>query len=454
MEQVVKTPCDVESELATLGCVFLEPSIFETVNSILQPDDFYEPKNRLIFKAMLDLFNESQVIDPTTVTSYLEKMSILDQAGGIEYISSIAMRGYSTDNVENYADLVLQASIRRKTIAKLNDLSQAGYDANVNTFDYLDVVEKEIFELSKKRNVDALTHISKVSQEVLENTERNAQRNQDVIGLYTGFSNLDRVTQGFQNDTLIILAARPAMGKSAFALNLALNVAEKNKGGKASVAVFNLEMSSASQVERLVASEASIPLSQIKTGQINKTDWVRFNTACSKLSYLDIYFDDSSDVNVSKIKAKCRKLKESSGLDFIVIDYLQLIEPDNSSQKASQVEKITKISRNLKLMARDLHVPVLALSQLSRKVEEREGDKIPNMSDLRDSGSIEQDADIVMFLYRDDYYKKKTSKYPGEAELIIAKNRSGATANIYFDFRSEHQKFIAKQREEAMINND
>lgn len=453
MENPIKIPSEVDAEIATLGCIFLEPSIFETVNASLTTDDFYDSKNKIIFKAILELTNEGKQIDPTTVAGQLDKSNILEQAGGYDYISTIARRGYSTENLDTYVDLVASSSLRRKTIAKLNDMSQAGYDVNIPTYDYLENVEKEVFELSKKRKVDALTPISVVSQNVLENTEKNAARNQDVLGLYTGFPNLDSATQGLQNDALIILAARPAMGKSAFALNLAVNIAEKNKNGKASVAVFSLEMASEQLVERMVASESAISLKNIKSGQIPKPDWVRFNTACSKLSLMNIYFDDSADVNVSKIKAKCRKLKESQGLDFVVIDYLQLIEADNSSRNASQVEKITKISRSLKLMARDLHIPVLALSQLSRRVEEREGDKIPNMSDLRDSGSIEQDADIVMFLYRDDYYKKKTSKRPGEADLIIAKNRSGATTELLFEFRNEFQKFIPKKKEEA-INND
>ena len=452
MENIIKSPSEVDAEIATLGCIFLEPSVFENVNSILMVDDFYDTKNKLIYKAIVNINNNNQVIDPVTVSGYLEKMNILDQAGGMEYITTIAMRGYSTENLDAYVDLVLQASLRRKTIAKLNDMSQAGYDANISTFDYLENVEKEVFELSKKRNVDSLVPISVVSQNVLQNTEQNASRNQEVLGLFTGFPNLDSATQGLQNDALIILAARPAMGKSAFALNLACNVAEKNKNGKASVAVFSLEMASEQLVERMVAAESSISLKNIKSGQLAQSDWIRFNTACSKLSLMNIFFDDSADVNVSKIKAKCRKLKESVGLDFVVIDYLQLIEADNTSKSASQVEKITKISRSLKLMARDLHIPVLALSQLSRRVEEREGDKIPNMSDLRDSGSIEQDADIVMFLYRDDYYKKKTSQRPGEADLIIAKNRSGATTELLFEFRNEYQKFITKKKDEAMNN--
>ncbi len=441
-------PFEKEAEIALLGCIFLDQNIIYQVSDLLSGDDFYDQKNRLIYKAMLDLSRNGRGIDATTVIAQLTVNNVLEQSGGVEYISEIALGGYSTINIESYVDLIESASLRRRAITVLNDLSQAGYDTGVSAFDYIDYVERNVFDLAKSRRVESFKHISSVSRNVLENTERNAARSQELVGLDTGFGCLNKVTQGFQNGSLIILAARPAMGKSAMALNLANNVATKNKNGHASVAIFALEMSAEQLVERMIAADSSIRLDQIKNGSIRKNDWIRFNTSCSKLSGLNLYFDDASDTTIASIRAKCRKLKADSGLDFVVIDYLQLIEPDKMSARLSQQEKISKITRSLKLMARELDVPVLALSQLSRNVEQRD-DKKPIMADLRDSGSIEQDADIVMFLYRDDYYNK-ASERKGEADLIVSKNRSGSIHDgMPFIFTGEYQRFKEKKEEDA-----
>ncbi|MBQ3253487.1 MAG: replicative DNA helicase [Acholeplasmatales bacterium] len=442
-----KIPCEIEAEIAIIGCIFLDQSVIDQVQDTLTPDQFYDKKNKLIFSSMLQLAKNGKGIDATTVIAQLTTNNLLDQSGGIEYISELIDHSYSTANVESYVELIESAALRRKAIATLNDLAQAGYDTNVTAFDYLEYVEKNVFDLSKSRRVEAFKHVSAVSKNVFENTERNASRSEDVIGLDTGYSSLNKITQGFQEGQLIILAARPAMGKSAMALNLATNVCNKNKNGHASVAVFSLEMSAEQLFERMVAADSSIKLNQIKNGKIFKNDWIRFNTSCSKLSGMNLYFDDSSDSTIAKIRAKCRKLKAESGLDFVVIDYLQLIESDSQSARASQQEKITKITRSLKLMARELEVPVLALSQLSRAVEQRD-DKRPIMADLRDSGSIEQDADIVMFLYRDEYYNR-ASERKGEADLIISKNRSGSTSEgLPFMFAGEYQRFKEKKDED------
>lgn len=440
-------PCEVEAEIALIGCIFLDESIIYQVADTLLPDDFYDQKNKLIFSTMLKLSKAGQKIDPMTVLSTLSSNNLLEQCGGMDYISKIADYGYSPSNVDTYVELIENAALRRNTIYTLSDLSQKGYDNKLTAFDYLEDVEKRIFELSKRRRVDAFKSISVVSKNVREATEKNATRNEDVIGLDTGFGALNKYTQGFQEGQLIILAARPAMGKSAMAMNLAVNIASCNKNGNGTVAVFSLEMAAEQLFERMVAADSSIRLNQIKSGKIAKNDWVRFNTSCIRLGGMNLYFDDSSDSTIASIRAKCRKLKSESGLDFIVIDYLQLIESDSASQRLSQQEKISKITRSLKLMARELEVPVLALSQLSRKVEERD-DKRPIMADLRDSGSIEQDADIVMFLYRDEYYNH-SSERKGEADLIIAKNRSGSThEGLPFIFTGEFQRFKEKKAEE------
>lgn len=437
-------PSEMESEIALIGCVFLDESILYQVADMLDAEDFYFQKNKLIYKAMLDLLKKGQNIDVTTVVSKLTNDNILEQCGGLEYISSIADYSYSTANFETYVELILNASLRRNAINTLGKLAQDGYNNKQTAFDYIESVERQVFELSKRRRVSSFDKVSEVAAYVLEKTEKNANRNDDVIGYDTGFSSLNKYTQGFQPGQLIILAARPAMGKSAFAMNLAINVANRNKGGEAAVAIFSLEMGSDQLVERMLASESSIRLNTIKSGRLAKNEWARFTTSCTKLGSMNLYFDDSADSSISSIRAKCRKLKADSGLDFIVIDYLQLIESDSSLARASQQEKISKISRSLKLMARELEVPVLALSQLSRAVEQRD-EKRPIMADLRDSGSIEQDADIVMFLYRDDYYNH-SSERKGEADLIISKNRSGSThEGLPFIFTPEHQRFKEKK---------
>lgn len=440
-------PCEIEAEIALIGCIFLDESIIYQVSDILIADDFYDQKNKIIYSTMLKLSKAGQKIDPMTVLSTLSSNNLLEQCGGMDYISKIADYGYSPSNVDTYVELIENAALRRNTIYTLGDLSQKGYDNKLTAFDYLEDVEKKIFELSKRRRVESFKSVSVVSKNVRDTTEKNANRDEDVIGLDTGFGSLNKYTQGFQPGQLIILAARPAMGKSAMAMNLAVNVATYNKNNHGTVAIFSLEMSAEQLFERMVAADSSIRLNQIKNGKIAKHDWVRFNTSCVKLGGMNLFFDDSSDSTIASIRAKCRKLKSESDLDFIVIDYLQLIESDSASQRLSQQEKISKITRSLKLMARELEVPVLALSQLSRKVEERD-DKRPIMADLRDSGSIEQDADIVMFLYRDDYYNH-SSERKGEADLIISKNRSGSThEGLPFIFTGEFQRFKEKKAEE------
>ncbi len=438
-------PADEDAEIAVLGCCFLEPSmIAPKILDELAVEDFYNQKNSIVFMAISELYKNGIAIDATTVLGELERKNMLTQAGGYDYIASIYEHSYTIENVEVYISRILDSSLRRKTIDKLRDLSEIGYDREVNTFDYVENVERSIFEISNARKGGALVGISDVIKSVSDSIAKRSQQSANLIGLDTGINSLNRITQGFQPGQLIILAARPAMGKSAFALNLAQNIARFNKKGHASVAVFSLEMSAEQLVERMMACDSSISLGKLKTGQFDNQEATRFATSSAKISRLNIYFDDTSNISVASIRAKCRSLKSNNNLDMIVIDYLQLIEPDQASAKLSTSERVTKITRGLKLMARELNVPVIALSQLSREVEKRD-DKKPIMADLRDSGSIEQDADIVMFLYREDYYLKSASTRQGEADLIIAKNRSGSThEGLPFTFIGELQKFIEK----------
>ena len=343
---------------------------------------------------------------------------------------------YSTQNIDEYVRLVSDAALKRRTITTLKQLSQEGFDSTKDVNDYLEKVESEIFNLTQYRNTSEFINISSVCQDVLKKEEELSRNKEDVTGLNTGFENLNNITLGLQKGNLIILAARPAMGKSAYALNLVVNAARTNKGGKASVAVFSLEMGADQLVERMFAAESGITSDKIRSGQLNSEDWRSLGAAAENLKSLNIYFDQQGGTTVGEIRSKCRKLKQSEkGLDLIVIDYLQLIS--GGREMTSKVEEVSLISRALKLLARELEVPVVALSQLSRKVEQRD-DNRPTLSDLRDSGSIEQDADIVCFLYREAYYKKNNSN---KCELIIAKNRAGSLATLNYIFDGSIQKF-------------
>ncbi len=441
-----KIPNELDAELALIGSILIDENLIIQVSDLITPDAFYDQRNKTIYQAMLELSKDGSGLDAGILISYLNSRNKLELAGGNEYIARIADAFYSTSNVDTYVDLITDAYIKRSAIYTLQNLSQEGFNADLSAFDYVDKAEKAIFELSKTRRVQPFKEIESVVDNVFEMTTRRSELTDDVIGLDTGFSPLNKYTQGFQPGQLIILAARPAMGKSAFAMNLATNICQFNKNGNASVALFSLEMSAEQICERMWACDSSIRLDQIKNGKMSKIEWARFNNSKAKLKKYKLYFDDSSNSTISSIRAKCRKLKADGELDFIVIDYLGLIQPEAALSKASTVERISAITRGLKLMARELDVPVLALSQLSRKVEERDS-KRPIMADLRDSGSIEQDADIVMFLYREEYYNHNSER-KGEADLIIAKNRSGnvtAEEGVPFSFNGPFQRFTEKK---------
>lgn len=442
-----KMPSEIEAEIAIIGSIFLEPSLILQISDLLLPIDFYDYKHQQIYKTMINLSRSGKQIDPATIISSLSANSLLEQCGGFEYIDSLSMHSYSTANIDTYIDLVKSASMRRNAIQALQQLSQDGYKVSITTNDYLENIEKAILDISKNRRAEKFVHLKEVCQEILDDTTKNAESSKEVIGLDTGYVGLNRITQGFQNGALYILAARPAMGKTAFALNLAMNISERNKskdfGGSARVAYFSLEMAPKELTKRMIAAQSNIPLKNIISYTIRKEEWTRYTTGCSKLSELNIYFDENV-TNFSNIKSKCRRLKSEDGLDFIIVDYLQLIPGDKKNE--TEYEKVTTLSRGLKLLARELEVPVLALSQLSREVEKRE-DKHPIMADLRSSGSIEQDADMIMFLYRDEVYNKASTR-KGEADLIVSKNRSGNTTSddgMPFIFNGEVQSFNEKR---------
>ncbi len=439
-------PYHQEAEQSVLGSIFLDPKEIVTVIDQLNEDDFFEQSHVLIYKAMKDLFNENLNIDYASVAARLEQTQNLERAGGRKYLLELTETVPSIDHLETYIDLVKDGSLKRQVIRLASDIVEDGYKKDEMAFDYITRAEEEIFALAQKRKTSAFSKIDEVIQEVKVKTELNRNKKGGITGLSTGFAEFDKLSAGLQNEELIILAARPSMGKSAFAMNLAINIAKKNKEAKAGVAIFSLEMSNDQLAARMLSAESNVENNKIKSGHLTAPEWQHMEGGIQTLSLLNIYFDDSAAVSVADIRAKCRKLKQEGNLDFVVIDYLQLIKGD--SRSGNRQEEVAKISRSLKEMARELKIPVLALSQLSRDVEKRE-DKRPVLADLRESGSIEQDADIVMFLYRNDYYTRDAEKKTGDVELIIAKNRQGAAGIMLpFRFDTEFSRFLSKEERE------
>ena len=439
-------PYHQEAERSVLGAIFLDPKKVTAVKDQLHNEDFFEEAHMLIFQAMKDVDDANLKVDFASVASMLEQAGHLERVGGMAYLLALSDAVPSVRNLNTYVDLVRDGSLKRQVIKLASDIVNEGYLKDESAADYITRAEEEIFALAQKRKTTEFSLLSEVIIEVKEKTERNRNKKGGITGLRTGYDNLDRITAGLQPEELIILAARPSMGKSAMAMNLAINVSKLNKEGRAGVAIFSLEMSNEQLAARMLSSEANVENNKIKTGSLSAAEWQHLEGGIQTLSLLNIAFDDSSAVTVADIRAKCRKLKQEDKLDFVVIDYLQLIKGD--ARSGNRQEEVAKISRALKQMARELHVPVLALSQLSRDVEKRE-DKRPVLADLRESGSIEQDADIVMFLYRGDYYIHDVEKKTGDVELSIAKNRQGiAGIRLSFRFDTEYSRFVAKEERE------
>ncbi|AMB99324.1 replicative DNA helicase [Aerococcus urinaehominis] len=435
-------PQDIEAEQSVLGAILLERDRMASVLEFINAHDFYQRAHQIIFASMEELYNLDEAIDVITLSNKLNQQNMLENIGGMSYIVQLAEKTPSAANAEYYAKLIENKSILRKLISASNKISQASYEENEEVEDILDEAERAILDVSEGRNRSDFKHISDIVQLALANVEELSKQKTDVTGIPTGYAELDRMTSGLQPDELIILAARPAVGKTAFALNIAQNVATKQG---ATVALFSLEMGAESLVNRMICAEGSIDAGHLRTGQLTDEEWSSLIVALGSLSNASIYIDDTPGIKVSEIRAKSRRLmKEARGLDLIVIDYLQLIEGSRRSENRQQ--EVSEISRQLKKLAKELACPVIALSQLSRGVEQRQ-DKRPVLSDIRESGSIEQDADIVAFLYRDDYYDRDNDdgdqpKIDNNiVEVIIEKNRSGARGTVELMFVKEYNKF-------------
>lgn len=441
-------PHNYDAEQAVLGAMFLSKYAAQKCVENLSQELFYSESHQKIFSVISELVENSKPVDITTVTEELDKKKFLKEIGGIVYLTELVNSVPSASNVEEYIKIVNEKAILRRLILESDRINKQAYDASEELNDILDSAEKGILNVVKTRKGTEFRSIQEVLFKTQSDLEKLAQNKGEITGLSTGFYEIDRITSGLHPNELIIIAARPAMGKTAFALNLATNIAEnQNKA----VALFNMEMGAEQLAIRMLSSAGQIDQNKLKRGYFEHDDWKRINQAMSRLADTKLFIDDTPGMTMSEIKAKCRRLaSQKDGLAIVIIDYLTLIQGSTKYQGNRQQE-VSEISRSLKTMAMELEVPVIALAQLSRSVEGRE-DKRPMLSDLRESGSIEQDADIVAFLYRDDYYNKQAAEDSqiSESEFIIAKHRNGPTKTIPLIFKrntSTFDNFINKEIE-------
>ena len=430
-------PQNTEAERSVLGAVMLSKDALMDVVETVTPEDFYNNNNREIFSAIWKLNQEGAPVDTITVSEELKRRAVLDSVGGRVYVASLAAEVPSTSNAVEYAKIIAEKATLRKLIEKGGQIAEKGYDADSTAAEVLEFAESEIFEVGQKRQKKDFVHIKDVLMDNIEAIDKASQMEGSLTGLTTGFKDLDDLTSGLQKANMVIIAARPSMGKTAFALNIAQAAAVK---GKASVLIFSMEMTKTELGQRLLAMDSRVDMQKLKTGNLERRDWDQINLALDQLSKAEINIDDSSRTIV-EMRNKCRRLKAAKGLDLIVVDYIQMMNTEGRTEGRQQ--EITTISRYLKQLAMEMECPVVALSQLFRKPDDRENHR-PVLSDLRESGAIEQDADIVMFLYRDEYYNKETTDKPGECEVIIAKNRSGPTDTVYVTWIGKYTKFADK----------
>ncbi|ARD48374.1 replicative DNA helicase [Sporosarcina sp. P37] len=438
MNQMIERtpPHNNEAEQSVIGAIFLEPQALITASEILLPEDFYRIAHKKIFETMLILSDKGQPVDLVTIAEELKVKNELEDVGGISYITELANAVPTAANIVYYANIVEEKSLLRRLIRVATDIVEDGYTREDEVEALLGEAEKKMMEVSNRKNAGDFRHIKDVLVETYDNIELLHTRKGEVTGIPTGFRDLDKITAGFQRNDLIIVAARPSVGKTAFALNVAQNVATKTEEN---VAIFSLEMGAEQLVMRMLCAEGNIDAQVLRTGNLEADDWRKLTMAMGSLSNAGIFIDDSPGIRINEIRSKCRRLQQEHGLGMIMIDYLQLIMGSGRGSDNRQQE-VSEISRSLKALARELKVPVIALSQLSRGVEQRQ-DKRPMMSDLRESGSIEQDADIVSFLYREDYYDKET-EMQNMIEIIIAKQRNGPTGTVTLAFAKEYNKFL------------
>ena len=439
-EQLVRqVPFSLEAEQAVLGSVLNSPAKIADVATVLRAEDFYIKEHEQIYHAMLELFSSSHNIDVVTLIEMMVRDGVYDQQESNRYLCTLSDAVPSADNLADYAKIVHDKAVLRQLISACDDIKETAYDQGEEVSYILDHAEQRIFDIAQGNERKGLAHIREVLVTAFDRIKSLTTNRAETMGLATGFSDVDRVLVGMGQGSLIIVGARPGMGKTSFVMNIATKVA---RSSKKAVCVFSLEMSNEELVSRMLSSEAMVDSTSMRSGMLNDEDWGRLATASSMLSETDIWVDDTTGTSVTAMKAKLRKVKN---LGLVIIDYLQLMQSDRRTD--SRVNEVSAISRDLKLMAKELGVPVICCSQLSRDTEKRE-EKRPKPSDLRESGSIEQDADVIIFLYREDFYKKEQSENQ-TAEVIIAKNRHGSCANIPIGWIGKFTKFITRADDEG-----
>ena len=429
-------PHDVEAEQAVLGSMLTDKDAVISAIEVLKEEDFYRTDNKSIYEAIINLYNRAEPIDIITVKAELESLGKFEQVGGLEYLASLPDKVPTTANAMKYIKIVEEKSTLRNLIKTANEIIELGYDPTEDVSDIMEGAEKKIFNIMQNNDKKSYAPIKDILVDSFTQLEELYNRKQHITGVPSGFTELDYKTAGFHGSDLVLIAARPAMGKSAFALNIATNAAVR---ANVPVVIFSLEMSKEQMVNRILCSEAMVDSNKVRTGKLEEDDWTKLAGSIGPLSDADIYIDDTPGISVMEIRAKCRKLKLEKNIGMVVIDYLQLVQGSNK-RNGSREQEISEISRSLKILAKELNVPVIALSQLSRAVEQRP-DHRPMLSDLRESGAIEQDADIVMFLYRDDYYNKDSEK-KDIAEVIIAKHRGGSLGTVELLWLGSYTKFV------------
>lgn len=436
-------PHDVEAEQAVIGSMLTDKDSVISAVETLKDEDFYREDNKVIYGAIMNLYNRGEPVDIITLKDELVSLGKFEAVGGLEYLAELPEKVPTTANVDKYIKIVEEKSMLRTLIKTANELIVLGYDQTQEVEDIMDVAEKKIFNVMQRKNQKGYSSMKDILVESFTQLEELYNRKQHITGVPTGFTDLDYKTAGLHNSDLILVAARPAMGKSAFALNIASYAAVK---ANVPVAIFSLEMSKEQMGNRILCSEAMVDSNKVRTGKIEDEDWAKLAMASGELSESQIFIDDTPGISIMEIRAKCRKMKLEKNIGLVVIDYLQLVQ-GSSKKGGSREQEISEISRSLKILAKEINVPVIALSQLSRAPEQRP-DHRPMLSDLRESGAIEQDADIVMFLYRDDYYNEDSEK-KNIAEVIIAKHRAGSTGTVELLWLGNYTKFanIEKYRD-------
>ena len=430
-----KMPHDADAEQAVLSSILMDKDAAAEAFEILKAEDFYSPENKAVFQAAFQLYTKGDPIDVVTVKNQLEENGVFTEIGGVETLANIAGAVGSSVNVKSYAKIVEEKSVLRRLIKLSGDISEISYKAGDDINVILDKAEKGIFDVMQNRNTDSFSSIMDVAYDTFANIEKIYNSTEKITGISTGFTDFDAKTAGLQKSDLILIAARPSMGKTAFVLNVAQYAAVKNN---VPVAIFSLEMSKEQLVNRMLCAQSLVDAQKVRTGELTAEDWSKLVDGMGILSEAPIYIDDTPGITAMDIRAKCRRLKLEKGLGLVVIDYLQLMS--GSGRSDSRQQEISEISRSLKAVAREIEAPVIALSQLSRACESR-SDHRPMLSDLRESGAIEQDADLVAFLYRDEYYFPEKTENKNKAELIIAKQRNGPTGTVNLTWLGQYTKF-------------